>query len=99
MRGRAPSVLSLVDESVRPEPRHELPQLGADLLDRVVRALLPELAEVRHPAPILGDPLVGELAALDLPEDLLHGGARLRPDDALPARHVAVLGRVADGVT
>src|SRR6266481_793728 len=91
-------VLRAVDEAVRAEPRHEAAQLCADLLDRMVLGLFAQLAEVRRAALVLGDPLVGEGAALDVGEDLLHRGARLRADDPLAARHVAVLGGVADRV-
>jgi hypothetical protein len=61
-------------------------------------ALRAQPLEVRQTGAVLGDPLVGELARLDLGEDLLHGGSGLRPDDALAAGHVAILGGVADGV-
>src|SRR5262245_12144170 len=92
------SVARAVDEAVRGEPRHERPQLRSDVLDRVLRGLAAQLAEVRLAAAVLGHPLVGELAGLDVVEDLLHRLARLLADDPLAARHVAVLGGVADGV-
>ena len=53
-------------------------QLRADLFDRVVLGLFAQLAEVRHADAVLGHPLLGELAALDVGEDLLHRLARLR---------------------
>src|SRR5262245_15784759 len=87
-----------IDQSIRPEPRHESAQLAPDLLDRVLRGLLPQLAEVRLAAAVLRHPLVGKRPRLDVVEDLLHRLARLLADDALAARHVAVLRRVADGV-
>src|SRR5437867_3958681 len=87
-----------VDEPFGGEPGHQATQLRPHLLDRVLRGLLPELAEVRQAAAVLGDPLVGELARLDVGEDRLHRLARLVADDPLPARHVAVLGGVADRV-
>src|SRR5437867_659851 len=87
-----------VDEPFGGEPGHQATQLRPHLLDRVLRGLLPELAEVRQAAAVLGDPLVGELARLDVGEDRLHRLARLVADDALAARHVAVLGGVADRV-
>ena len=47
---------------------------------------------------VLEDPLAGELAGLDLLEDLLHLGAGLLVDDPRAAGVVAVLGRVRDAV-
>src|SRR5689334_8644089 len=91
-------VTRAIDEAIRGEPRHEAAKPRADLLDRVRAGLLPQLAEVREAAAVLGDPLVGELAGLDVREEGFHRLARLLADDALAAGHVAVLGRVADRV-
>src|SRR5215510_5970079 len=46
-------------------PGHHAAQLLAGLLDRVRRRLLTPLGEVRPAGVVLGDPLAGELAALD----------------------------------
>ena len=70
----------------------------ADELDRVVLALLLEALVVRPAGLALGDPLVGELAVLDLVEDAPHLGAGLVGDDARAAGEVAVLGGVGDRV-
>src|SRR5262245_37756535 len=87
-----------IDQAVGGQPRHERPKLATDLLDRMRRGLLAQLAEVRLAAAVLRHPLVREPARLDVVEDLLHRLARLLADDAAAAGHVAVLGRVADRV-
>src|SRR2546425_863398 len=79
-----------VDEPLGGEPGHQAAQLRPHLLDRMLRGLLPELAEVRQAAAVLGDPLVGELARLDVGEDRLHRLARLVADDALAAHRLGV---------
>ena len=53
-------------------PSSSCAQLATGLLDRVRRALLPPLGEVRPAGVVLGHPLPGELAVLDLAEDLAH---------------------------
>src|SRR5918993_2278529 len=80
------------------DPRHHRPQAGADLLDRVLLAGLLQPLEVGPARLGLGDPLVGELAGLDLVEDRLHLGPDRLADDAGAAGEVAVLGGVADRV-
>src|SRR3954453_1021466 len=80
------------------DPIHVRPELLALALDLVVLALLAHAEEVLLPGAVLRDPLAGELAGLDLAQELLHGGARLVRDDALAAREVAVLGGVGDRV-
>ena len=67
----------------------------ADLLDGVL-ALAALGGEEAGPAGlVLQDPLAGELARLDLAEDLLHLDAGLLVDDPGAAGVVAVLGGVA----
>ena len=61
-------------------------------------AFLAHAVEVLAAGAVLGDPLLGELARLDLAEDLLHRRPRLLADDPFAAGHVAVLGRVGDRV-
>src|SRR6202008_3197575 len=77
IRWRSASVARAIDELVFLQPRHQAAQLRADFLDRMMLAFLLQLAEVWQPALVFGDPLVGELARLDLREDLLHRLARL----------------------
>ena len=48
---------------------------------------------------VLGHPLGGEFAGLDLAEDLAHRLAGVVGDDSLAARVIAVLGSVGDRVT
>src|SRR5215213_5839164 len=80
------------------DPRHHRPQAVTDLFDRVLGRLLAQRVEHRPAGLVLEDPLLRELAGLDLVEDLLHLRARFVGDDARPTRHVAVLGGVADRV-
>src|SRR5690606_29075213 len=82
----------------RRDPRHHLAELAAHLLDLVLAIGFAELLELAAPAATLGDPLLGELAALDLAEDLAHLVLHRRGDDARAASEVAVLGGVGDGV-
>ena len=58
--------------------------------------LRPQLVELRPAVLVLGDPLLGEGAALDLGEDLLHLRPGLVGDDPRAPGHVAVLGGVGD---
>src|SRR5690606_25738319 len=57
-----------------------------------------EALEVLAACLMLADPLLGELAALDLGEDLLHLGPCLIGNDARTAGQVSVLGRIGDRV-
>src|SRR3954470_22986844 len=77
-------------------PVHVRAQLLARGLDLRAGLLGPHALEVLLPRAVLRDPLAGEVAGLDLAEDLAHLLARLVGDDALAARVVAVLGRVGD---
>src|SRR5438874_1337296 len=79
-------------------PAHHAAQLAAGLLDRVRGRLLAPLGEVGPAGVVLGHPLAGELATLDLREDLAHLVLDPPVDDARAARVVAVLGRVRDAV-
>src|SRR3954452_8991624 len=78
------------------DPVHHRAQLAALALDLVVLLLLAHALEVLLARLVLGDPLAGEVAGLDLAEDVAHRLARRLPDDPLAAREVAVLGGVGD---
>src|SRR5262249_22117048 len=80
------------------DPRHHRAQVPADLLDLLALCLLAHALEVLLARLVLGDPLLRELARLDVREDLLHRLAGLVGDHARAAGHVAVLGRVRDRV-
>src|SRR5512140_2811917 len=80
------------------EERHLLAQLGADRLEELGALLLARRLEVRAAGAVLGDPVLGVDALLDLLEDLLHLLARRLRHDARARGVVAVLGRVADRV-
>src|SRR3954452_42342 len=88
-----PEVSSALFE-LRVDPGHHRAQLLALALDLVAHLLLAHPLEVLLPGPVLGDPLAGERAVLDLAQDALHGVARGVGDDPLAAREVAVLRRV-----
>src|SRR5581483_1411482 len=49
-------VAGAIDQPVLPEPRHEGAQARSDLLDRMLRRLLTQLAEVGRSAAVLRDP-------------------------------------------
>src|SRR5580658_7596198 len=77
-------------------PRHQPAQFAPDVLELVAGGFLAEAPERRFAGGVLGDPVLGELSAADLGQDLAHRLARLLGDDALAAGVVAVLGGVAD---
>src|SRR5438552_15725341 len=79
-------------------PRHHGPQLGAHLLDRMLRAGLAQRLEPSAPAAALGDPLAREAAGLDVGEDALHRRANFRRYDLGASGVVAVLCGVADRI-
>src|SRR5581483_8497575 len=95
---KAASVARAIDQPLALQPRHEGAKLAADLLQRMPGGFLAHTAEIPESVAILVDPFVGELAGLDVAEQTLHGLAHLRADDLRAARHVAVLGGVADRV-
>src|SRR2546430_11936012 len=76
------------------DPVHHRAELAALALDLVILLLGPHPLEVLLPGAVLGNPLLGELARLDLVEDLLHRLAGRLADDPLAAGRVPVLGRV-----
>src|SRR5919206_745053 len=80
------------------QPGHHLAQAPPHVLQLGRPRLAPKSLELREPALGLGDPLLGELAALDLVEDPSHLLPRPVVHDARTAGVVAVLGRVADRV-
>src|SRR5690349_2584176 len=67
-RGGALDVVGVV----RLHPGHELAQLAAGLLDRVLLALLAQRLELRRTGVLVGDEALGELAVLDVGEDRDH---------------------------
>ena len=77
-------------------PRHQRPELETDLLDLPLACSGPQLFEVVLAGVHLRDPLARERPVLDLGEHLAHLAAHVVVDDAVPAREVAVLGRVGD---
>src|SRR5688572_24966809 len=83
---------------LRVDPVHHRAELSALALDLVVLLLLAHALEVLLPGLVLRYPLAGEVARLDLAEDLLHRIARGLPDDLLAACEVAVLRCVRDRV-
>src|SRR5579883_122904 len=54
------------------DPAHHRPEPAADLLHRMLHVLGVVALIVRQTAVVLGDPLTGERAVLDLLEDLPH---------------------------
>src|SRR2546422_790294 len=79
-------------------PRHHRAQLGAHLLDRMLRAGLAQRLEPATPAAALGNPLAREAAGLDVGEDALHRRANFLRYDLGASGVVAVLRGVADRV-
>src|SRR4029077_6752929 len=77
-------------------PRHHRAQLGAHLLDRMLRAGLAQRREPAAPAPAFCDPLARETAGLDVGQNALHRGVNFRRYDLGAAGVVAVLRGVAD---
>src|SRR6478609_3355401 len=78
------------------DPRHQLAQLATGLLDRVLLALLAELGELRRAVVHVADEALGELAVLDVREDVLHVLLHVGRDDARAGDVVAELGGVGD---
>src|SRR3981189_2077622 len=77
-------------------PRHHRAQASPDLLDLRILGGATELGETRRPGATFGDPFLREDAIANLGEQLPHLLAHRGTDDALAARQIAVLGRVAD---
>src|SRR5262245_52951424 len=71
IRSRSSLVAGAVHQATGRQPRHEAPELRADLLDGVLLGLAPQLLEVRLPAAVLRDPLVGERPRLDVLQERL----------------------------
>src|SRR6185503_14006933 len=80
------------------EPGHHLAEALAGDLDGVVEVRLVKSVEVLHPPLVLGAPLLGELAAGDLGEDLLHFLLGLVVDDSRTPRQVAIFRRITDRI-
>src|SRR5215831_11642169 len=76
------------------QERHHGAQFTADFLDGLVSFLLAHGQELVPAGAVLAHPLPGELARLDLAQDLAHFGAGLLIDDARTAGVVAVFRRI-----
>src|SRR6476646_321998 len=87
----ARSVPALVDECALLDPRHHGAQLGADLLDRMSRALRAHGLERGLVDAVLQHPVLDELARLDVVEDPLHLRLGLRRHHARAGDIFAVL--------
>src|ERR1039458_4366913 len=79
------------------EEGHHGAQLAADFFDGLMAGGFAHGEEILAAGLVLVDPFLGELAGLNLREDLAHFGARLFVHDAGAARVIAVLGGVRDG--
>src|SRR4051794_29718784 len=80
------------------DPVHRRPQFLADRLDLMLLLLFAHALEILLAGTVFRNPLLGELAGLDLAEDLLHRLTGGVGDHALAAREIAVLRRVRDRV-
>src|SRR5207249_859573 len=79
-------------------PRHHGAQLGAHLLDRMLRAGAPQRLEAAAARTALRDPLPREATGLDVGQDALHRGPDLRRHDLRAPGVVAVFRGVADRI-
>src|SRR5919199_6877534 len=80
------------------DPVHHRAELLALALDLMVLLLRAHALEALLAGLVLRDPFAGEVARLDLAEDLAHRLTGRLADDALAAGQVAVLGGVRDRV-
>src|SRR5437867_5380534 len=96
----SPGEASLIGDHLRLglQPGHHAAQALAHVLELRRAGLAAEPEEVPEPAVGLRDPLLRELAALDLVEDAPHLVACLVVHHPRSARVVAVLGRVRDRI-
>lgn len=78
-------------------PRHESAELGAGLLDGMIRALLEQCVVFLVTALVFLDPLAGELAGLDVLERGFHPLFHAGVDDLWTNADIAPLGRLGDG--
>src|SRR6478735_4778029 len=67
---RRPALLRIAEPLI--DPGHHVPEVFPDLLDLMPLAFLAHAVEVLVAGPVLADELAGEVAGLDLAEDLLH---------------------------
>src|SRR6476469_5491135 len=91
-RRRALGVVAVV----RLHPRHQLAQLAAGLLDRVLLTLGPQRLELRTARVLVVDEPLGERAVLDLGQDVLHVLLDPFVDDQGSGDVVAILRGVGD---
>src|SRR5579875_2420172 len=80
------------------QPGHHGAQLVADLFDLVLLGGPAHIVEGWTAVDVLGHPALGELAALDVLQHLVHRLPHPVVDDARPADIIAILGGVADRV-
>src|SRR4029079_1369716 len=80
------------------DPRHHAAQVRSDVLHLQLLFGFAKGIELLAAGFVLIDPLTGELAALDLRQDLLHGGASFIGDHARAAGEVAIFGGIRDGI-
>src|SRR5688572_1703345 len=95
-RSRDMGHLALLSAPALLQPRHARTQLLAHGFELVIEIRLHEAVVFLAPVGVLLDPLLGELALLDLLENLAHLFLGLVVDDARAAREIAVLGGVGD---
>ena len=80
------------------QPAHHAAQLRADDFDGMLLLFLTQLVEVRAARLVFRNPLLRELAGLDVGQHLLHRLPRGVADNLLAASQVAILGGVRDRV-
>src|ERR1035437_6228978 len=80
------------------QPAHHAAQLRADDLNGMLLFFLAQSVELVAAALVLRNPFPRELAALNVGQRLLHGGARGIAHNLLSARQIAVFRRIRDGM-
>ena len=80
-------------------PRHHGAKTGARLFDLMLFAFLEELVVFLQATLVLAHPLLGELAGLNLFENLFHLGLGVLVDDARTTGDVTILGGLGNRET
>src|SRR5579885_465728 len=80
------------------QKRHHLPQLRADLFDLLRLRRFPHLQKILAARLVLANPLPGELARLDLAQNLLHLLAGFFRNHPRTARVIAIFRRIRNRV-
>src|SRR6516225_4377972 len=86
----SPSVPRSVDKAVLGDPRHHGAQFLADLLDLVFGGTAAQRLETGLAGGVFEHPFAGEIAGLDVGQDLFHFGSDVAVDDPGAARVIAV---------